>query len=241
MIAAELPVPLSVPLPVPLPKGSVTVPTLVDAPVADPWAVLVLAHGAGANKDHAFLTGFAEALAAEGVTVVRFDFPYAVAGRRMPGPAAHAIATWVAVMDAVASVARATEAGPLRVFAGGKSYGGRMASMAAAAGDIDPAGLVYLGYPFHPPGAPDKPRADHLPAITQPQLFVEGDADPFIQPVAQFEAAVATCRDAHVHWIAGGGHSYEVKGAKRPAGEVGAALAPSVAAWLRPVAQRPLA
>lgn len=229
-------------LPVPLPKGSVMVPTLVDPSVSDPWAVLVLAHGAGATKDHAFLTGFAGALAADGVTVVRFDFPYVVAGRRMPGPAAHAIATWTVVMDAVdAAKPGCADAAALPVFAAGKSYGGRMASMAAASGEIAPAGLVYLGYPFHPPGAPDKPRAEHLPAIVQPQLFVEGDVDPFIQPVAQFEAAVATCRDARVHWIAGGGHSYEAKGAKRPAAELGATLAPPVAAWLRQVAQRPLA
>jgi predicted alpha/beta-hydrolase family hydrolase len=108
-----------------------------------------------------------------------------------------------------------------------------MASMAAAEGAIAPAGLVYLGYPLHPPGDPAKARIAHLPAVVEPQLFVEGTNDPFIDPHAQLEAAVASCRDARISWVEGGGHSFEVKGQKRPADEVGAALAPLVAAWLR--------
>src|SRR5690606_7572981 len=144
------------------------------------------------------------------------------------GPAAHAIATWEAVLAAAAGTRHP-------VFAAGKSYGGRMASMAAAQGVIAPAGLVYLGYPLHPPGKPEKPRVEHLPAVAAPQLFVEGTNDPFIQPTAQFEAAVAACQDARIHWVEGGGHSFEVKGRKRPADEIGAQLAPAVAAFLRQV------
>ena len=90
-------------------------------------------------------------------------------------------------------------------------------------------GLVYLGYPLHPPGEPEKLRAEHLPAIAVPQLFIEGTNDPFIQPVSQLEDVVATCQDARIAWIDGGGHSFEVKGRKRPAEEVGASLAPLVA------------
>ncbi|QOC25223.1 dienelactone hydrolase family protein [Microbacterium hominis] len=210
-----------------LPAGVVTVSTALSA-AESPWAVMALAHGAGAGMEHPFLIGFADALAAEGVGVLRFAFPYAQAGRRMPGPAAHAVAAWTAAVAA----AGAADAG-VPLFAAGKSYGGRMASMAAADGVISPAGLVYLGYPLHPPGAPEKLRAAHLPSVAAPQLFVEGTADPFIQPRAQFEEVVATCRDASVVWVDGGGHSFEVKGRRRPAAEVGAGLAASVVPWLR--------
>ena len=147
------------------------------SPIEASWATVVLAHGAGAGYRHPFLLGFTNGLAALGIATVRFNFPYLEAGRRMPGPASHAIATWSAVM------AFATElSGEAPVWAAGKSYGGRMASMAAAEGAISPAGLVYLGYPLHPPGDPAKARVAHLPDVTQPQLFVEGTNDPFIDP-----------------------------------------------------------
>ncbi len=212
-----------------LPSGPVTVGAVLSVPAA-PWAAVAIAHGAGAGMDHPFLTGFAGALDERGVATLRFNFPYVEAGRRMPGPATHAIATWAAVS---AQLREAVPAVP--VVAAGKSYGGRMASMAAASGAIDPAALVYLGYPLHPPGDPAKTeaRAAHLPEIAAPQLFVEGTVDPFVQPRAQFEAVVATCRDAAVVWIDGGGHSFEVKGAKRPADQIGAALADPIADWLR--------
>jgi uncharacterized protein len=190
------------------------------------WATIVIAHGAGAGYRHPFLLGFSRGMISQGVATARFNFPYVEAGRRMPGPAAHAVATWSAVMASLAE-----SAGP--VWAAGKSYGGRMASMAAAEDEIDPAGLIYLGYPLHPPGDPAKARVAHLPAVVQPQLFVEGTTDPFIQPIDQLEDAVASCRDAEIAWVEGGGHSFEVKGRKRPADEIGADLALTVAEWMR--------
>lgn len=215
-------------LAVPLPTGVVTVSAEFEPAHGDPWAALALAHGAGAGMEHPFLTGFAAALRAEGIATLRFDFPYREAGRRMPGPAAHAIATWASVMPELARLAPGVPQ-----VAAGKSYGGRMASMAAAEGRISPDALVYLGYPFHPPGKPDAPRGEHLPRVTAPQLFVEGDADPFIQPLAQFEAAVATSPDAEILWTPGGGHSFDVAGRRRPADAVGAELAASLVPWLR--------
>lgn len=190
-----------------------------------PRGTVVLAHGAGAGMDHPFLVGFAAALQAEGFATLRFNFPYVEAGRRMPGPPAHAIATWHA------AIALASELGSAPVIACGKSYGGRMASMAVAEG-LPADALVYLGYPLHAPGKPEKLRAEHLAAIAIPQLFIEGSNDPFIQPLDQFERVVAGCQDAHVAWIDGGGHTFEVKGQKRPAREVGAALAPIAAEFL---------
>lgn len=207
-----------------LPAGPVAVSATWSS--GDDRTLVLIAHGAGAGKDHPFLVGFADALTALGPSTVRFNFPYVEQGRRMPGPATHAIATWRAV------VAAAREAVPdARIIAAGKSYGGRMASMAVAEG-LDVNGLVYLGYPLHPPGAPEKLRAEHLPAITAPQLFIEGTNDPFVQPLAQFDDVLATCRIARVEWIEGGGHSFEVKGRKRAASDVGASLAPLVAAFV---------
>lgn len=172
--------------------------------------------------EHPLLTGFATALQEAGFATLRFQFPYRERGRRVPGPAAHALATWRAMVDAARS--RAPRG---RIWAAGKSYGGRMASMAVAEGMVVD-GLVYLGYPLHPPGHPEKLRAEHLPTISVPQLFVEGSSDPFIQPRAQFDEVVSRCQDAGVHWVEGGGHSFEVKGDRSATEEIGAGLAPVV-------------
>lgn len=213
-------------LPVALPSGPVEVSADWE-PVADAHAVVAIAPGAGAGHRQPFLVGYADALRAAGLSTLRFTFPYQEAGRRMPGPAAHAVAAWAAAAAAVEHLAPA-----LPLFASGKSYGGRMASMAAAEGAIEPAGLVYLGYPLHPPGRADKPRVEHLPRITAPQLFVSGTRDPFVDPHAQLTAAVATCVDADLRWIEGGGHSFEVAGRKRPAAQVAADLVPAIVAWM---------
>lgn len=210
-----------------LPQGEAEVSAELVGP-ASPWAYAALAHGAGAGYRHPFLVGFAAALADEGVATLRFNFPYVQAGRRMPGPASHAVATWQAVHTALTQ-----RAAGMPVFAMGKSYGGRMASMAAAERAIDPAALVYLGYPLHPPGSPDKARMAHLPDVLQPQLFVAGTNDPFIDPHHQLEAAVASCRQAEIMWIDGGGHSFEVKGTKRPPAEVAGELARRVVVRMR--------
>lgn len=214
-------------MPVALPKGSVEVSGVWARPEGA-WAVAAVAHGAGAGMQHPFLAGFTEGLHERGVATLRFNFPYLEAGRRLPGPAAHAVATWAAVEAWVHG-----HAPDLPLWAAGKSYGGRMASMAAAEGAIAPAGLIYLGYPLHPPGNPAKLRAAHLPAIAAPQLFVEGANDPFVDPHEQLDEAVAACQDAEIVWIEGAGHSFEVKGVKRAPDVVGAGLAPLVADWIR--------
>lgn len=208
-----------------LPAGATVVSA--DWSAGENGATVLVAHGAGTGKDHPFLTGFSETLGRLGFSTLRFNFPYVEQGRKMPGPAAHAIATWNAVVEF------AREQQPdAAVWAAGKSYGGRMASMAVAEGLVVD-GLAYLGYPLHPPGRPEKPRVEHLPAIAVPQLFVEGTNDPFIQPISQFEQAVARCQDARVVRVEGGGHTFEVKGQKRPASEIGSSLAPIVAEFAR--------
>lgn len=214
-----------------LPNGTVAVTTTWESPSGESPSggsrgVIGIAHGAGAGMGHPFLVGFAAGLRDQGFATVRFNFPYVEAGRRMPGPAAHAILTWRAITEWIRA-----EQPDAPVWACGKSYGGRMASMAVADG-LEVDGLVYLGYPLHPPGRPDKPRVEHLPAVRPPQLFVEGTNDPFVQPLSQLEEAVASCQDARIAWIEGGGHSFEVKGRKRPADEVGASVAPLVGEFI---------
>ncbi|WP_281450029.1 alpha/beta hydrolase family protein [Paenarthrobacter nitroguajacolicus] len=192
-----------------------------------PVATLVLAHGAGAGMEHPFLQGFAAALAEEGVATLRFNFPYREAGRRFPDRPPLAIATWRAVMEAAAEL---TDGGPL--WAGGKSFGGRMASMAVAEG-MPAQGLVYLGYPLHAPGKPEKLRDEHLYGVTVPMLFLQGTRDTFATPEI-LEAVVGRIGPtAKLQWCEGGDHSFAVKGMKRSAAEVGASLAPAVAEFLR--------
>lgn len=191
------------------------------------FATLVVAHGAGAGMDHPFMVGFTAALGDEGVATLRFNFPYREAGKKFPDKPPTAIAAWRAAMD-VAS--QHSEGEPL--WAAGKSFGGRMASMAVAEG-MPAAGLVYLGYPLHPPGKPEKVPDEHLYGLTLPMLFLQGTGDTFATP-ALLESVVARIGDAAtLNWVEGGDHSFAIKGFKRSHEEVGASLAKPVADFLR--------
>ncbi|KQZ09327.1 dienelactone hydrolase [Agromyces sp. Root1464] len=194
---------------------------------------IVVAHGAGAGMEHPFMSGFTRALNDDGIATLRFNFPYREAGRKFPDRPPVAIATWRAVMDVAAARAAAAGHPGEPIWASGKSFGGRMASMAVAEG-MQAAGLVFLGYPLHAPGKPEKPRDEHLPGITVPMLFLQGRNDPFAQPTEQLDDVVARVGpNATLDWIAEANHSFEVKGAKRPAAEIGAGLAVPVAAFVR--------
>lgn len=140
-------------------------------------ATLLLAHGAGAAMDSDWMNKMADGLGAAGLRVIRFEFAYMAArrtGERKPPPKAERV-----MGEYRAAVAQAAVRGPL--FIGGKSMGGRVASMVAEelfeAGTI--AGLVCLGYPFHPPGRPDELRTAHLETLTAPALICQGTRDPF--------------------------------------------------------------
>jgi hypothetical protein len=204
--------------------------TAVSAVYARPtstFATLVVAHGAGTGMDHPFLSGFTRALNEESVATLRFNFPYREAGKKFPDKPPAAIAAWRAAMEEAA----ARSAGE-PVWAAGKSFGGRMASMAVADG-MAAAGLVYLGYPLHPPGKPEKLRDEHLYGLTLPMLFLQGTRDAFATP-ALLEAVVARIGPAAtLEWCEGGGHTFDVAGRKRPPEEVGASLAGAVAAFLK--------
>jgi len=199
----------------------------VYARPASPVATLVVAHGAGAGMEHPFLRGFTAALNDDGVATLRFNFPYREAGRKFPDRPPAAIAAWRAVMEAAAA---RSEGEPL--WAAGKSFGGRMASMAVAEG-MPAAGLVYLGYPLHPPGKPEKLRDEHLYGLTLPMLFLQGSRDTFATPELLESVVARIGPAATLQWCEGGDHSFAVAGMKRAPEEVGAALAPAVAEFIR--------
>src|SRR4029450_2887551 len=123
----------------------------------------------------------------------------------------------------------------LAVWAGGKSYGGRIASMTVADG-MPAAGLVFLGYPFHPPGKPERVRDDHLYRITVPMLFIQGTADPFAKPEIVRRVLGKLGRGAEHVAVEGGDHSFNVRGQKRDAREVGETLAGLAAPFVLRVA-----
>ncbi len=136
--------------------------------------MLVLAHGAGAPMDSPFMDEIAAGVAGRGLRVARFEFPYMQArraggGKRPPDRQPLLLETWRRVISSLGN--------PSALIIGGKSMGGRMASMVAD--EAGAAGLVCLGYPFHAPGRPDKPRTEHLAALQTPTLILQGERDPF--------------------------------------------------------------
>lgn len=200
---------------------------------ADPWATVVVAPGAGAGMDHPFLVGFTRGLARLGLASLRFNFLYREEGRRVPDRPPKAIAAWLAAREA----AQRWGNGP--VWAAGKSFGGRMASMAVADG-MDAAGLVYLGYPLHPVGRPDKLRDVHLARIHIPQLFLSGTRDPFVQPTELLSEVVARQSTARLVWVEGARHSFEILRDTRTPEAVGGSLAPLAAAFIGDHSDHPL-
>jgi predicted alpha/beta-hydrolase family hydrolase len=164
---------------------------------------LLLAPGAGADRNQAAHVAVDDAVAATGVIVTRMDFPYRQAGRRSPDRPP-------VLLAAVRAEAAALQARVERLVAGGRSMGGRMCSMAVAEG-IPAAGLVLISYPLHPPGRPDRPRTDHLPALRVPSLWVSGTRDAF-GSVSELEAALtAVPGPVTLRWIDGGDHGLRGK------------------------------
>ena len=194
----------------------------------DPVSTIVVAHGAGAAMEHPFMSGFTDAMNALGHATLRFNFAYAEQGKRMPDRAPKAIATWRAVFD---EALRRSAGEP--VWAAGKSFGGRMASMAVTEG-MPASGLVFLGYPLHPPGKPERIRDAHLYGIDVPMLFLQGAGDVFAKPellthvIEKIGSPPAT-----LERIEGADHSFAVKGMKRSPAEAAASLAPAADSFIR--------
>jgi predicted alpha/beta-hydrolase family hydrolase len=198
----------------------------------EPVASLVVAHGAGAGMEHPFLAGFCRAIADAGVATMRFNFPYAERGRRSPDSERVLRVAWLAAFEA------ATAAADRPVLVGGKSLGGRIASMCVADG-MPAAGIVFLGYPLHPPGRPERLRDEHFDRVEVPMLFLQGTADPFAQPGLVAKVVGRLGDRATLERIEGGDHSFKVRGSPGDPREVGAGLAGLAAPFVRRVAGLP--
>jgi predicted alpha/beta-hydrolase family hydrolase len=206
-----------------------TVSGLVQSP-PDPFACYVFAHGAGAGMGHSFMGAVSEGLAARGIATLRYQFPSMELGKKRPDPppVAHA-----AVRAAVAQAVQ--RFGALPLFAGGKSFGGRMTSQAQA---LDPLpgvkGLVFVGFPLHPAGTPSTVRAEHLAEVRVPMLFVQGTRDELadlarIRDVVSKLGASATLME-----IAEADHAFHVlRRSGRSDEEVLAEILDGMTAWMR--------
>jgi len=190
--------------------------------------LLVLAHGAGAGMAHPFMENLSAELASAGVATFRYQFPYMEKRRRIPDAPVLLMAT------VRAAVRAATQAVPdLPLFAGGKSMGGRMTSQAAAEHPLEGVrGLVFFGFPLHPPNRPGTARAKHLANVTVPMLFLEGTRDAF----ADLKLLRPICRklspQATLHIIKDADHSFHVpKSAGKTDSEVLHELAETVSSW----------
>jgi predicted alpha/beta-hydrolase family hydrolase len=162
-------------------------------------ARLILAHGAGAGQKHPWIQAVKQGLEARGLEVVTFDFPYMKAGRKLPDKAPILEAAWREEIEKHRAQ---------RLFLGGKSMGGRIASMVAAASIDGVEGLVFLGYPLHPPKQPDKRRDAHLPEIRERTLFVQGERDPFGTP-KELRPVLQKMKNATLYPVKGD-HSFPV-------------------------------
>ena len=190
---------------------------------------LVLAHGAGAGMSHSFMEAVASGLAARGIATLRYQFPYMENASKRPDRPAVAQA---AVRAAVAEAARRCP--DLSLFAGGKSFGGRMTSQAQSIAPLASVrGLVFLGFPLHPAGNPSRARADHLAKIELPMLFLQGTRDALadlslLRPVIQDLG-----RRASLHVIEHADHSFHVpvKSGRKDA-EVMDELLSALAGWM---------
>jgi predicted alpha/beta-hydrolase family hydrolase len=210
-------------------------PTIGEVPAfllrpPDAWLLYIMAHGAGAGMRHPFLERMAASLGARGIATFRYQFPYMEAGRSRPD------APSILEETVRAAVIKAGEIVPeLPIVAGGKSLGGRMTSSAAATAPLDRArGLVFLGFPLHPPGQPGTRRADHLQAVNVPMLFLQGTRDGFARLDLITDVTSRLKSHAALHLVDGADHSFGIlKRAGRTQDQVMDELAETIVGWAR--------
>jgi len=195
---------------------------------ADARFLYVLAHGAGAGMRHPFLEAISQRLAEQGIATLRYQFPYMEQRARRPDPPAVAAA---AVRAAVMEAARAAPGLPL--VAGGKSFGGRMTSTAQAGEPLPGVrGLVFLGFPLHPPGRPGNERAEHLTQVQIPMLFLQGTRDDFADLKLLRPLVKRLGTRARLHLVDGGDHSFKVlKKSGRTEADVMTELVRAIVEW----------
>ncbi len=166
---------------------------------------VILAHGAGQGMNSPFMSYFHSELAKHGFHSVKFNFEYMNAKRRVPDPRPKLQARYRSVIENVMKEHR-----PKRLIIGGKSMGGRVASYIAA--DIpEVSGLIFLGYPLHPPGKPDRLRDQHLYGLHMPMLFISGTKDTFAERALLERVVGKVGANATLEWIEGGDHSFKRK------------------------------
>jgi predicted alpha/beta-hydrolase family hydrolase len=194
---------------------------------------IILGHGAGAGQLHPFMTLFANGLAERGFDVITFDFVYMQQKRHVPDPKAKLEHCYRVVIEA-ATKQRKLKGN--RLVIGGKSMGGRIASQVAAEGDCaaELSALVFLGYPLHPPGRPDKLRDAHLPDIKAPMLFVQGSRDTF-GTAEELKSLIERHKlNATLHIIPNGDHSLKVpKSGGIPQDQIYQETMDTIAQWLQ--------
>lgn len=190
-------------------------------------AILILGHGANNTMEHPVIAGAHERLAREGVVTVRFNFPYAEEGRKRPDPDSVLEGALSLVMEYVAAQG---DFHGLEIFVGGKSMGARIAAQLVARG-AGASGLVFLGYPLHPPGRPEDLRDKALYALPCPALFIEGSRDPFCRfdRLGEVLGNMPVRTDLHV--LPGLGHSFEA-GKGTVAAEVLDEVSRVIVAWM---------
>jgi hypothetical protein len=200
---------------------------------------VLLAHGAGSDRNSPALLAVADRLTAVGIPSSRFDYPYRQAGRRAPDrPAVLEQAT----REAAAELAKGMDLPPERLVLGGRSMGGRYCSMVAGheTEPVPALGLVLLGYPLHPAGKPEQLRTAHFPRLTMPVLFVSGDRDALAPRPALEEAATAIPGSVTFHWLPGADHGYRVpKSSGRVPADILNEVAEVTAAWVAALSAMP--
>jgi hypothetical protein len=215
--------------------GAGKVSALLDLP-AEPFACYVFAHGAGAGMEHAFMAAVAEGLVQRGVAVLRFQFPFMEQGsKRTDAPPVAQAAARAAVREAAA------RAPGLALFAGGKSFGGRMSSQAQADDPLPGVrGLVFVGFPLHPAGKPSTQRAAHLEQVKVPMLFLQGTRDALADLDLVRQVTSGLPDRATLHVVDGADHAFHVLARSgRNDAQVRDEILDATVAWMRRLALTP--
>jgi len=199
---------------------------LTEPPSA--YALIIMAHGAGAGIKNRFMAAVAALLYERNLAVLRFNFPYMEAGKHRPESPARAISAWRQTIEFQSQITT------LPIFIGGKSYGGRMASwVISESADLPVEGLIYWGFPLHAPGRPSNDRADHLKTIRKPMLFLQGTRDA-LADLNLLNPLIPEIPKAEIHIQEGADHSFHVlKSSGRSDPEVLAEISDKVVEWTK--------
>jgi uncharacterized protein len=219
-------------LKVPFPPHHTVTATVYPATSKDRTNItLILAHGAGAGQASDFMIYFATGLSSRGIDTVTFNFYYKEVGRNIPDTNNRLELCYRSVIDTVIETKNIPDN---RLAIGGKSMGGRIASQVAADGTTELLGLVFLGYPLHPPGKPEQLRAQHLAHIKAPMLFVQGSRDAFGTPEELRPIVSTLAARTDVYVVDRADHSFKVpKSARVPQQNVYTSILDHIALWLR--------